>query len=227
MEAAEFGRFFPEGTRSVDPLASKFPAWSPYNYTMNNPVIMVDPDGRQVTIYYYNNDGKLVPWTFNGKNANEAPDNLFIRQFLSVWKHAIKVDGFDNLKKAVEMDKIIELYASDLNQAANYGLDTRVKWDPDNATKYPETGVTVSPATVLEHEMDHAVSLATDRIGHSYRKERERTDGYTDDEEHRVITGSEQKTARAMGEIGGNQVTRTKHDSKGKKIRVDSPLKRN
>ncbi|WP_235183105.1 RHS repeat-associated core domain-containing protein [Schleiferia thermophila] len=31
---------------SVDPLASEFPAWTPNNYTMNNPVYMMDPDGR-------------------------------------------------------------------------------------------------------------------------------------------------------------------------------------
>ena len=31
---------------AVDPLASEFPSWSPYNYVMNNPVGLVDPDGR-------------------------------------------------------------------------------------------------------------------------------------------------------------------------------------
>ncbi len=31
---------------SVDPLAFKYPAHSPYNYVLNNPLNMVDPDGR-------------------------------------------------------------------------------------------------------------------------------------------------------------------------------------
>src|SRR5690606_33182982 len=31
---------------SVDPEFAKFPSWSPYNYTLNNPINLIDPDGR-------------------------------------------------------------------------------------------------------------------------------------------------------------------------------------
>lgn len=33
---------------SVDPMAEKYPGWSPYNYTLQNPLKYVDPDGRFV-----------------------------------------------------------------------------------------------------------------------------------------------------------------------------------
>ncbi len=32
----------------MDPLASSYPAYSPYNYVLNNPINAVDPDGRWV-----------------------------------------------------------------------------------------------------------------------------------------------------------------------------------
>jgi uncharacterized protein RhaS with RHS repeats len=35
---------------SVDPLAEKYFGWSPYNYTLNNSVNYIDPDGRDAII---------------------------------------------------------------------------------------------------------------------------------------------------------------------------------
>jgi hypothetical protein len=32
----------------VDPLADKYPGWSPYVYALDNPLIIVDPDGKAI-----------------------------------------------------------------------------------------------------------------------------------------------------------------------------------
>jgi RHS repeat-associated protein len=49
------------GWLSVDPMADKYPSMSPYNYCVWNPVMLVDPDGREIDpsgIFDQNGDAK-------------------------------------------------------------------------------------------------------------------------------------------------------------------------
>ena len=63
---------------------------------------------------------------------------------------------------------------------------------------------------VLNHEADHALSYFENPQEHITRG-RTKDNQYGNKEEKRVITGSEQETAKKLGEIKEGQVTRTDH----------------
>ena len=44
---------------TTDPLADDFPAWSPYNYVQNNPLSLLDPDGRAPMDWYKDREGRV------------------------------------------------------------------------------------------------------------------------------------------------------------------------
>ena len=91
----------------------------------------------------------------------------------------------------------------------NGGLPFTI-WNPYEGTE-TDLGSFLSPASILAHEADHALSAMTDAKAHSLRKDT--TDSlYENAEEKRVITGTEQKTALANGEIQRGYVTRRNHE---------------
>jgi len=63
---------------SVDPLAEDFPSWTPYHYCHNNPIVLIDPDGR-LADWYQSESGTLL-WkdenkqqiTVNGEKFNNV-----------------------------------------------------------------------------------------------------------------------------------------------------------
>jgi len=83
-----------------------------------------------------------------------------------------------------------------------------ILWSPENEL-VTDNGITLSPAVLLDHEADHGVE-AIYHPKEFYLLSNKKDKNYTDLEEKRVITGREQKTARALGEIKEGQVTREK-----------------
>jgi len=51
---------------SVDPLAEKYPSWTPYHYVHNNPVNMVDPTGMEADHIIVDNNNKIVGGEMDG-----------------------------------------------------------------------------------------------------------------------------------------------------------------
>ena len=91
----------------------------------------------------------------------------------------------------------------------NSSLNT-IFWDPFGGI-ITDNGFFLSPATVLNHEADHALRELTDPI--QKKKDLMRIDvQYGNAEERRVIEGSEQRTAYKHGEIEEGEITRNNHN---------------
>jgi len=154
---------------SVDPLAEKYPAFTPYNYTMNNPVVLVDLDGRDIWIRY---KGNLIKYV-NG-NLYDRDGNKYRGKGVRIKKDgSIKLKGFlkktvkalDKIRKGGEHGKqlISELQKSDKHTIIRKGDEskaagTMVSWDPNNTSgAIDENGNTYRPSYIsLAHELAHA-----------------------------------------------------------------------
>ncbi len=86
---ADVGRFL-----SLDPLAVEYPNWSDYNYVLGNPIIFIDPDGRNTT--YYDSDGNFLWYSYDDEDdaVTFIPKNK-IKEFNDIIDQAGKKCGDD------------------------------------------------------------------------------------------------------------------------------------
>ncbi len=75
MHDPRVGRFF-----AVDPLAAKFAGWSPYNFCMDSPIMLIDPDGRAPIWVPSVKNGGIVLTPEKGDNAKTLSSFLGISQ---------------------------------------------------------------------------------------------------------------------------------------------------
>jgi RHS repeat-associated protein len=198
-------------TLQLDPHADKYPTMSPYSWVANNPILMIDPDGKDFLIWYTDDKGKQQRFRFTGTNTDGAPKNEFVQQFVSAYNYNVENGGGDKMQEIAGNSKVLVnvAYTEYSSQHTPGGRPNvgNIYWNPMEGAQY-ENGTVVSPATVLEHESDHANQRIT-----NYEQYRENT--RSGREEVRVIEGSERKTARANREIPANGVTRTRHEGQG------------
>jgi len=109
MYQPELGRFL-----QIDPLADQYYPVSPYNYTLNNPINLIDPDGRsaEVVVDEKNKTMKInIVIVFYGTGASKENVDAAIATINKMWNANAGKDGYsdagDGWKMKVSASSII------------------------------------------------------------------------------------------------------------------------
>ena len=214
------------GTRvfeaKYDPLAEESPEVSPYAYCRNNFVNRIDPDGKDILIWFKDCEGKDKIFRFRGfqgQKSIKVPNNPFILDFIMAYTFN-KKNGGGRSTIEIASNPEIEVFLSESNQNRNHyqsGRQPTVFWVPRKALQTSDGGKQ-SPATALEHKMDHALGDLTASEHNNYRKRKELYDvQYDNAKEKKVIEGREAETAKSNNES-------IRKDHKGTLFMTESPI---
>ena len=220
-----------------DPMAAKYYWITPYAFCANNPIKFIDPTGEDILIWYKDDNNNWQTWSFTGSNQDQAPRNQFVSDFMTAYNYNVENGGGDNLKNAAISTDFTVNVVGTTEHSERKDMDTGkpqlesfVRWNPTEGLETSKG--TLSPATILEHEMDHGVQYQTKTEQYLKDKDVNKSSDphFSNKEEKRVITGSEYKTGVANGELQPIPKERGKNDSnyRGHKnntfIRVVSPI---
>ena len=175
---------------SVDPLQEKYPNISTYCYAANNPIKFIDSDGRKLLF---------------ASGTTEAFKQKFRAAIMYLHEH-----NADGIIAQIDKSSTIIYITERVGEASAFSKTKKtIYWDP-NMGVLTSSDKKMSPVAVLNHEADHTLQYL--KNPDKFAQDSKTLDpDYDDKEEMRVITGSEQKTALALGEISAGEVTRTDH----------------
>ena len=183
---AAIGRF-----ATVDPMGEKYYPWSPYTYCLDNPIKYVDNDGKKV--YYAT-----------------GVSNEFKNDFKQAVQYLNQNGAGGLLAKLHASDKIYYIDEGLPLASSSFNKDTQTITWSSRTGLLTNNGFELSPTTVLNHEIDHAVQFDQNHE-QQMQDYNSKDENYSNKEEKRVITGSEQETAKKLGEIDKTEVTRIDH----------------
>ena len=120
---------------SVDPLVEEYPSWSPYAYTMLNPVKYIDPDGTSTGVKD-NGDGT---YTIVSGNADDGNRGIYIVDDDGYYD----IESSDKLANSItthsffdKNDKVVKGAVIDMNSTEGQNFLDQVKTDDPSLLSY-------------------------------------------------------------------------------------------
>ncbi|MCE1188209.1 MAG: M91 family zinc metallopeptidase [Ignavibacteria bacterium] len=158
---SELGRWL-----SLDPMADKYPGFSPYNYCVNNPLRVVDPHGDTLWVEATDDDGNTVRYRYeNGKlYMNGKPVNTVSNNFAKKILHALEFLE----RKSAKAQEII----NNLNSAKE--AYTFKETSGDSNYKPDDNSLNINLTNYLTGDMDgnpiefNYIMAAAHEMGHAY-----------------------------------------------------------
>jgi RHS repeat-associated protein len=206
---ADLGRWF-----NGDPLADKYYDLSPYAYVANNPIIYVDPNGKEIEIY----SEASGPYTYVTSQAYDGDDE-FISQTVAALNYL--VGGSETAAGLIgglvdATDFFVSIVSTD-DETKVSGKTGDVEFNTTDGLAVDEG--TQSPAVNLAHELGHKKNQKDDGNDAVNDRKDTKDSQYTDKEEKKVVTKFEQPIVKELNENGNNEGTRDNH--KGTSVPVE------
>jgi RHS repeat-associated protein len=207
-------------TSTQDPHAENYYNLSSYSFLNNNPLLFVDPDGKDFIVSYTDKEGKNQEYRFNGQSAGvdgRFHENDYVNDFITSYNYNVGNGGGQSMKAiATNSDATVYVEYGEFNYQDNGSPGDNsanvITWN-NKAGLETTNGYTLSPATLLDHESAHALNGLNNKVEKS-NKHGAKDNQYDNKEEARVITGPEQVTARANGEVPFVGITRNDHNGR-------------
>jgi RHS repeat-associated protein len=102
---------------SLDPLQSKYPEMSPYNFSGNSPICFKDIDGKKIFIYYdsgnRNEKGDIIYSQYEYGSKQKVPDNKFVQETLAAFAQINQVTTSVDAKEPSPSDVLNKLASDD------------------------------------------------------------------------------------------------------------------
>ena len=161
----------------VDPKADKYPMLSPYMYTAGNPVILKDPDGREIGDYY-NEAGKYV----GTDNIDDNKIYITTARSPETFKSMMEVGGVDYVKK----------YSRLVTVQTNVKESVQKIYKESNANNVERKAYFVLNTQLATLTIEEQPRAKTDNNKHSdnyYTKDKENNCIFISGEPHKIIVG--------------------------------------